>query len=144
MNFIVLFQTDLKDIGDRWLPQDVNKGKCEYVSSIFNLIKIRSSIHSSFFLLLLQEDLKKPRLGSPPSDLCILIFMLCFSQSEHVLLMIFWESKLKKTPQNMEYVGRCDEAFENTLNLLVLASLRRSKCAHTCMHVHNVRDLLVC
>jgi hypothetical protein len=47
-----------------------------------------------FFLLSLHKDLKKPCLGSPPSDLCIRIFIRYFSQSEHALLPIFRESKI--------------------------------------------------
>lgn len=36
--------TDLKDIGDKWLPDDVNKGKCEYVQGpgVLQIQKIRN------------------------------------------------------------------------------------------------------
>ena len=27
-----MFQTDLRDIGQGWLPEDINRGKAEYVS----------------------------------------------------------------------------------------------------------------
>jgi hypothetical protein len=61
-----------------------------YLQSVWNQILDPLLI---FFLLSLYEDLKKPRLRSPPGDLCIRIFITLFSQSEHALLTTFRESK---------------------------------------------------
>ena len=52
-SFCAIFQTDLRDIGQGWLPEDINRGKAEYVSQESLKLIVCSSLGGFRFWFLL-------------------------------------------------------------------------------------------